>query len=93
MNEINPSKSTGDNRVHGAANTWEAYLGISATVREDIRLSHFDESQLTIIAVSEIVLKPDVLAYRRWPRARQGCVIRIFYDTFETMESGPHQAE
>lgn len=73
MDEIYPSKGTGDDGIHAIASTWKANLGVPATVSEDVSLSHFDESQLSIIAVGEIVLKPDTLAWDKRLEDAKAC--------------------
>ena len=55
MEEIHSSKGTSGDRVHRVTDTRKADLGVPPDMGEDVGLAHFNESQLGVVAVGEIV--------------------------------------
>lgn len=57
MQEINTTKSTGDNGIDRATSTLEVDLGVAAAVREDIAFAQLNKSELTVVAVSKEICR------------------------------------
>jgi len=55
VQEVNTTKSTGHAGIHVVASTWDAHLGVTTNVREDVALAKLNESQLGVVAVSQEV--------------------------------------
>lgn len=55
MKEVYATECASDDRVHALTSTWDAHPGVAPNMREDVGLAQFNESQLSVIAVSKVV--------------------------------------
>lgn len=69
MEKIYTTKGTSDDGVDIAVGAFEANEGVSSNMREDVSLTHFDESQFAVVAVGEEVC-----------RRLLTCILRAFMD-------------
>ena len=57
VEEIDAAKGASHNRVDAVAGSFKSDLSVSSDVGEDFLLAHFDQSQLTVVAVGEEVFE------------------------------------
>ncbi|EPE06016.1 hypothetical protein F503_02845 [Ophiostoma piceae UAMH 11346] len=57
VQEVDATESASDHGVDGAVGAVEADAGAAADMGEDVALAHLNESQLSVVAVGEVVLK------------------------------------
>lgn len=77
VEEIYTTKGTSDDGVDIAVGAFEANEGVSSNMREDVSLTHFDESQFAVVAVGEEVC-----------RRQLTCILTAFMDPMKMKRNG-----
>lgn len=85
VQEINTTKSSSNDRIDFVTSSVEADSSSLTNMREDISLSHFNESKLTVVAVSKEVYSIKVIS----PSLTGGKKLSSFYENIPSRQCRP----
>lgn len=87
MKEVDTSESSGDDGIDVAAiGALKPHARVASDVREDVSLSHFDQSQLTVVTVRKKICDGQISSNAR---SKSPCV-RL---TLQAVKTGSHQSK